>query len=91
MDYGPITLDQSYLHTSVLLAIVGVAMKTISVNTLVYLFIAMTMRICSVTATEKVSILMIITYTTLCVFQDSTSYINYAYVRSHRPKTTMQF
>ena len=56
MDYGPITLDQSYLHTSVLLAIVGVAMKTVLVSTLVYLFIGMTMRICSVTVTEKVSI-----------------------------------
>ena len=51
-----ITLDQSYLHTSVLLAIVIVTMRAVLVNTLVYPFIGMMMRICSVIATEKVSI-----------------------------------
>ena len=54
MDYGPITLDLSYFCTNVLLAIADAVMKEISENTFVYLFIGLIMKICSVTAIEKV-------------------------------------
>ena len=54
MDYGPITLDLSYFCTNVLLAIVDAVLKEILENTFVYLFIGLIMKICSVTAIEKV-------------------------------------
>ena len=63
MDYGHITLDLSYFCTNVLLAIAGVIMKAILENTIVYLFIGLTMRIYSVTAIEKV------TNTTICLIK----------------------
>jgi len=55
LDYGPIILDLNYFYTSVLLVIVGVIMKAVLENTIVYLFIGLVMKVCSVIATEKAS------------------------------------
>lgn len=55
MGYGLIILDLSYSYTSALLATVGVIMKVILENTVVYPFIELAMKVYSVIATEKAS------------------------------------
>ena len=54
MDYGHITLDLSYFCTSVLLAIADAVINEVLENTIVYLFIRLTMKIFNVNAVEKV-------------------------------------